>query len=255
LAGRADEFKWLTSIVRWVEQAVQDKQQVADPPPPPEPPAVSSRLNNIYLGRISVIEPALQAAFVDYGAARHGFLSFNDIHPSCYQTPEGDQQRLTDGPSLPVDDPDEVATKIGAPSENELNVADMIKRGQVVLAQISKEPSGNRGARVTTYIELVGRFLVLMPNEAGVRALSKDILHAEERKRLAAMIERLSVPEGMGIIVREVGASRSEAEIKSDLADLVARWDTLRDLSLKSTPPALVYDAASHLPTRAADPA
>jgi len=264
LAGRSDDFKWLTRAVGWVEQQVQAKPPVAIPstdqplPPAPEPPAArteSSLLNNIFLGRISVIEPGLQAAFVDYGDARHGFLSFDDIHPSYYLIPEAEKQRLIDGQPLLFDRPDEAATVIGAASDDGYKIQDVIEREQVVLAQINKEPRDNRGARLTTYIELAGRFLVLMPNHPGVRTLSNNIARPEERERLTAIIQRLAVPMGMSVILREVGASRSEAEIKSDLAELVARWETLRDLSLKSNPPILIYDASSHSPDRPPGPA
>ena len=243
LAGRSDDFKWLTRAVRWVEQEVQARSPVAvpstDPPParepqPPPAPPEPGLLGNIYLGQVTAVEPSLQAAFVEYGSDRHGLLSVRDIHPDDYQ--------------ISTDRADDATPVSGASG---IKIQDVVTREQIMLVQVIKEARGNRGAALTTYLSLAGHFLVLMPNHAGVAGVSNKIVDPTERERLKAMLQKLPVPSGMQIILREAGATRSETEIENDLAELVSRWKTLRELSQKSKAPALIYDASPDRPAPA----
>jgi len=265
LAGRSDEFKWLTRTVRWVEQEVETKQPVALPPadpprrPQPEPqlsppPPEPGLLGNIYLGRISVVEPVLQAAFVDYGAERNGFLSFHDIHPDYYQIPVAERQRLIIERPVLIGGRYNAAEVNLVASEGQNKIQDIVKRGQVVLVQIVKEEvRDKKGVVFSTHLSLAGRFLVLMPNNAGVAAVSSAIVSPPDRERLKTVIQMLPVPDGMSIILREAGASRRQAEIEDDLKELIARWDALRDLASKSSPPSLIYNASANEPPRGSD--
>jgi ribonuclease E len=119
----------------------------------------------------------------------------------------------------------------------------VIKRRQIMLVQVEREPRGDQGAFLTTYLSLSGQYVVLIPNYA-VHGISSEIAPVEERNRLVEIMQRLDVPEGMGVFLRGESASRIEAEIANDLAQLMQHWETLRDLTLKSTAPTLVYDPA-----------
>ena len=311
---------------------------------------------NIYLAKVTRVEPSLQACFVDYGGNRHGFLAFSEIHPDYYQIPVADRQALiaeeeraaraaesdhehrhrrrerpmetapaetvsqmpaedaeaaTDSieaeaaaPAEPVSEPaaegepDEAraevepgetgnvdgaeATETGNGSDPEANEAgegrheeevvesvgagdaleevperqhrqrrhhykiqEVIKRRQVMLVQVVKEERGTKGAAMTTYLSLAGRYSVLMPNTSRGGGISRKITDGADRKRLKELVQDLEVPEGMGVILRTAGASRTKAEIKRDYEYLLRLWETVRELTLKSTAPALVYEEGS----------
>eukprot|EP01037_Dinobryon_pediforme_P019250 gene19250-19637_t len=319
---------------------------------------------NIYLAKVTRVEPSLQAAFVEYGGNRHGFLAFSEIHPDYYLIPVADRQallaeealhheeeddeprdngrrsrrnkrpdsrpaRTIDGdvviaeaveeneggisPELPVetdqpsetrdeahddehhddahadehhhggivtlggngsDDSDDNAghrrpRKSGegheAPpaiehmggdameelprrmtrSRKQYKIQEVIKRRQILLIQVVKEERGNKGAALTTYLSLAGRYSVLMPNTARGGGISRKITQAADRQRLKSVVQELEVPEGMGVILRTAGASRTKAEIKRDFEYLMRMWENVRELTLQSTAPCLVYEEGS----------
>lgn len=322
---------------------------------------------NIYLVKVTRVEPSLQAAFVDFGGNRHGFLPFPEIHPDYYRIPIADREALiaeeraiaaaqaaredaedeaelaAAGESLddeeegdaagedagedyvpqhtgsvaadietPVlsDDEDETEeeaeeevqaateddTEAEVPAESgtaeetvaiasetaesdagadltatgeqpdaeeevdivggdsveapvyrssikrRYKIQEVIKRNQIMLIQVGKEERGNKGAAVTSYISLPGRYCVLMPNSPRGGGVSRKVSNAKDRQRLKVILRELNVPEGMSVILRTAGVSRSKAEIKRDLDYLLRLWDQIRELTLKSTAPALIYE-------------
>ncbi|MBK1866133.1 Rne/Rng family ribonuclease [Aestuariivirga sp. YIM B02566] len=295
---------------------------------------------NIYLAKVTRVEPSLQAAFVDYGGNRHGFLAFSEIHPDYYQIPVADRQALlreeeedarhhdddfhprhtdshddhaesssSEGAGADAsaerhddDHSDEAmaaaaaapetleAEPIAAPqvehglpaeigdgiesveedaeaqkvdsvgAEDALEevpqrrrrsqrrvykIQEVIKRRQVILVQVVKEERGNKGAALTTYLSLAGRYCVLMPNTARGGGISRKITDSTDRRRLKEVTRDIEVPAGMGLIVRTAGAQRTKTEIKRDFDYLMRLWENVRDLTLSSTAPALVYEEGS----------
>ncbi len=283
---------------------------------------------NIYLAKVIRVEPSLQAAFVDYGGNRHGFLAFSEIHPDYYQVPIEDRQALLeeykaaeisedsaaedsdeDAPEIDVpaepsgpaiDDPEDGAetgdaepdedtgsadgegengepddadiadinehrnaknarsakgvetlggddTDDARPSRKPLNyrrykIQEVVKRRQILLVQVVKEERGNKGAALTTYISLAGRYCVLMPNTARGGGISRKITNGADRKQLKAILTELEIPDGMAVIVRTAGIQRSRSEIKRDYEYLMRLWDSVRELTLNSTAPSLVHE-------------
>jgi ribonuclease E len=283
---------------------------------------------NIYLAKVTRVEPSLQAAFVDYGGNRHGFLAFSEIHPDYYQIPVADRQALirqeeeeahrlaeeengkesdtepatedgeaqssserrpaegietatpteraneaTDSPSderpssdavgggiesVEEDADSQRVESVGAedaleelpqrnrrPPRRNYKIQEVIKRRQVILVQVVKEERGNKGAALTTYLSLAGRYCVLMPNTARGGGISRKITDAGDRRRLKDVARDIEVPEGMGLIVRTAGAQRTKTEIKRDFDYLIRLWENVRDLTLQSQAPALVYEEGS----------
>jgi ribonuclease E len=251
---------------------------------------------NIYLAKVTRVEPSLQAAFVEYGGNRHGFLAFSEIHPDYYQIPVADREALlrddeehdraeaeatqaeavSDAASsddeaegdagedashieeAPHDN--EPVEQLGAgdaledmqeqrrrphPSRRQYKIQEVIKRRQVMLVQVVKEERGNKGAALTTYLSLAGRYSVLMPNTARGGGISRKITNAADRKRLKEIVGDLEVPPGQGIILRTAGASRTKAEVKRDFEYLQRLWENVRSLTLKSQAPCLVYEEGS----------
>jgi len=250
---------------------------------------------NIYLAKVTRVEPSLQAAFVDYGGNRHGFLAFSEIHPDYYQIPTEDREALLreeaehaaeearlraaeieqeddpEGGVVEVDDvpmsaeDDEEAGDGSAPvpaeeaengseesaAENlrrrrqalrrRYKIQDVIRRRQVLLVQVVKEERGNKGAALTTYLSLAGRYCVLMPNTSHGGGISRKIANGPDRKRLKQIMSDLKLPASMGLIVRTAGLSRTKTEIKRDFDYLARLWDEIRDKTLGSSAPALVY--------------
>ncbi len=247
---------------------------------------------NIYLAKVTRVEPSLQAAFIDYGGNRHGFLAFSEIHPDYYQIPKADRdallreeaehaaeeerlrsEELDDaGPEASVDEEeapaeddlegnDDEAAEAGAESNrspvdesaaDELRkrrqnlrrrykIQDVIQRRQVLLVQVVKEERGNKGAALTTYLSLAGRYCVLMPNTTHGGGISRKISNGADRKRLKSIMTDLKLPSTMGLIVRTAGLSRTKVEIKRDFDYLARLWDEIRERTLKSTAPALIY--------------
>ncbi|WP_404403800.1 Rne/Rng family ribonuclease [Pelagibacterium halotolerans] len=246
---------------------------------------------NIYLAKVTRVEPSLQAAFVEYGGNRHGFLAFSEIHPDYYQIPVADREALMraeeeaqeaeaseddeDG-AEPIDDETETDAEDGdealeaenggsrkkveqigegdaledlqeRPRRNlkRYKIQEVIKRRQVLLVQVVKEERGNKGAALTTYLSLAGRYSVLMPNTARGGGISRKITSAADRKRLKEIASDLDVPQGMGVILRTAGASRTKAEVKRDFEYLMRLWENVRTLTLESSAPCLVYEEGS----------
>jgi len=217
---------------------------------------------NIYLAKVTRVEPSLQAAFVDYGGNRHGFLAFNEIHPDYYQIPVADREALLaeqkadtaeDGDdeggagegtveTLGGDDLEEVEARRPAKLRRHYKIQEVIKRRQILLVQVVKEERGTKGAALTTYLSLAGRYCVLMPNTARGGGISRKISNASDRKRLKSIVGDLGTQEGMAVIVRTAGAKRSKSEIKRDYEYLLRLWHQVRELTLESIAPCLVHE-------------
>jgi ribonuclease E len=243
---------------------------------------------NIYLAKVTRVEPSLQAAFIDYGGNRHGFLAFSEIHPDYYQIPREDreallreEQRLAEeggngdfhdeeegvdgsaegegdgdfeggGDAEPKARPEEHGNSEEAGAEalrrrrmalrRRYKIQEVIRRRQVMLVQVVKEERGNKGAALTTYISLAGRYSVLMPNTAQGGGISRKIANAADRKRLKSIMTDLALPPTMGAIVRTAGLERTKTEIKRDFDYLTRLWDEIREKTLSSSAPALIYE-------------
>jgi ribonuclease E len=220
---------------------------------------------NIYLAKVTRVEPSLQAAFIDYGGNRHGFLAFSEIHPDYYQIPKEDRDALLrEEAELTLDehhdephegeDGEEVAVTGGADDagsdvlrrqrqalRRRYKIQEVIRRRQVLLVQVVKEERGNKGAALTTYLSLAGRFCVLMPNTAHGGGISRKISNLGDRKRLKSIMADLQLPAGMGAIVRTAGLKRTKVEIKRDFDYLTRLWDEIRETTLNSVAPCLVH--------------
>ena len=223
---------------------------------------------NIYLAKVVRVEPSLQAAFVDYGGDRHGFLSFTEIHPDYFRIPIADREKLLaeqtveeQAPS-PVDiseDGDDVSsTRESADDEIEeliqppvlsahrkYKIQEVIKRRQILLVQVTKEQRGNKGAALTTYLSLAGRYCVLMPNNSRGGGVSRKIRGSLDRRRLRTIISEFEISPDMAVIVRTAGAKRNKAEIKRDYEYLLRLWEETRQTTLDSTAPNLIYEEAN----------
>ena len=236
---------------------------------------------NIYLAKVARVEPSLQAAFVDYGGNRHGFLAFNEIHPDYYQIPVADREALKESMMRDEDEDDDAqratAERTQDPetaaedadgedgaerivetvSENEndevinrnryrqikkYKIQEVIHRGQVLLVQVIKEERGNKGAALTTYLSLAGRYCVLMPNNARGGGVSRKITNAADRKRLKGIVSKLPLPTGMSVIVRTAGKERTSLEIKRDYDYLIKTWVQIRDKTMESSAPELIHE-------------
>ncbi|MBB5745460.1 ribonuclease E/G [Brevundimonas variabilis] len=213
---------------------------------------------NIYLAKVTRVEPSLQAAFVEYGGNRHGFLAFNEIHPDYYQIPAADRDAIMAEANSAEDDQDESAIRDSDDGESEGGLAeeerlkrrlmrrykiqDVIKRRQILLVQVVKDERGGKGAALTTWLSLAGRYCVLMPNTGKGGGISRKITQATDRKRLKAAAAALDVPRGMGLIIRTAGAKRTKAEISRDYEYLLRLWETIRETTLASHAPSLIYE-------------
>ncbi len=212
---------------------------------------------NIYLAKVTRVEPSLQAAFIEYGGNRHGFLAFNEIHPDYYQIPHADRETLmreeaeeeakhasasdledeTDEDAM-----DEAMERRRRRLMRRYKIQEVIRRRQIMLVQVVKEERGNKGAALTTYLSLAGRYCVLMPNTARGGGISRKITSATDRKRLKSAVQSLEVPKGMGLIIRTAGAARTKVEIKRDYEYLLRLWENIREKTLQSIAPALIYE-------------
>jgi ribonuclease E len=211
---------------------------------------------NIYLAKVVRVEPSLQAAFVEYGGNRHGFLAFSEIHPDYYQIPVADREAIMAEAPSEDDEHDEHARENDDESEGGMaeeerlkrrlmrryKIQDVIKRRQVMLVQVVKDERGGKGAALTTWLSLAGRYCVLMPNTGKGGGISRKITQVTDRKRLKAAAAALHVPQGMGLIIRTAGAKRTKAEIKRDYEYLLRLWETIRETTLKSNAPSIIYE-------------
>ncbi|MFC5388296.1 Rne/Rng family ribonuclease [Brevundimonas bullata] len=211
---------------------------------------------NIYLAKVTRVEPSLQAAFIEYGGNRHGFLAFNEIHPDYYQIPVADREAIMAEAHSDDDDHDDLGREGDDESEGGLadeerlkrrlmrryKIQDVIKRRQILLVQVVKDERGAKGAALTTWLSLAGRYCVLMPNTGKGGGISRKITNTSDRRRLKAAASALKVPKGMGLIIRTAGAKRTKAEIKRDYEYLLRLWETIRENTLKSNAPAVIYE-------------
>ena len=228
--------------------------------------------NNIYLGKVSRIEPSLQAAFVDFGRERHGFLSFNDIQSDYYQLPQSDldkikeeeeklreellkesekseEQILEENDGVKLSDPDENTKEEN--SNNKINdkrfpskrykIQEVIKPNQVILVQVLKDERGLKGAALTTFISIAGKYIVLMPNTAKGGGISRKIFNPADRKKIRNILNEIKIPKEMGIIVRTAGSNKTKNEIEGDLKNLITVWNLIKENALSSLAPSLIH--------------
>lgn len=268
---------------------------------------------NIYLGRISRIEPSLQAAFVDFGNERHGFLAFNDIQTQYYQIPTADKEAILreeeevrkqlieetkdlapseistseeennedssiennsnsenfeDNSNLEFNEEESLNQETDQINQIEQNnfseneseyekkindirsrrkfkryrIQEVIKPGQVILIQIVKEERGKKGAALTTFLSLAGKYIVLMPNTAKGGGISRKIFNSQDRRNIRGIINQLEIPETMGLIVRTAGAKKTQNEIKNDLDVLIQIWEEIKIKTINSNAPSLIHE-------------
>ena len=238
--------------------------------------------SNIYLGKISRVEPSLQAAFVNYGRERHGFLAFNDIQSDYYQIPTEDKEVLKKAEEKIREDLKEESqdteAKIKNTSEEEINVnsssninqenkitsteniektreklknrygvrkyriQEVIKPGQVILIQVNKEERGQKGAALTTFISLAGKYIVLMPNTAKGGGISRKIINHDDRNQIRKMLREIEIPKSMGLIVRTAGSRKTKKEIQNDLQNTIGIWESIKEKAIESTAPILIHE-------------
>ncbi|MBY0293423.1 MAG: ribonuclease E/G [Alphaproteobacteria bacterium] len=220
---------------------------------------------NIYLAKVIRIEPSLQAAFVEFGGNKHGFLAFNEIHPDYYRIPVEDREALmarreeetissaeettedlhsnNDVEILGGEDVEEIHdSSPRLRSLRQYKIQEVIKRRQIMLVQVAKEERGGKGAALTTYLSLAGRYCVLMPNAAKGGGISRKITNVADRKRLREIIESINLPESMSLIIRTAGMARSKIEVRRDCDYLMKLWNDIREKTLHSIAPALIYE-------------
>ena len=233
--------------------------------------------NNIYLGKVSRIEPSLQAAFVDFGRDKHGFLSFNDIQSDYYQIPKSDlelikqeeekareelskevaakeEENLAEG-KLETEDP--IEKKESIEKENFDNdqekkdqrkfkfkrykIQEVIKPNQVILVQVIKDERGQKGAALSTFISIAGKYIVLMPNTPKGGGISRKIFNPADRKKIRTILNEIKIPKEMGLIVRTAGSNKTKNEIDHDLDTLINTWNQIKDSALSSIAPSLIH--------------
>ncbi len=240
--------------------------------------------NNIYLGTVSRVEPSLQAAFVNFGRIRHGFLAFNDIQSDYYQVPLEDKEKIRDAeekireslknktieetskkdnkensqgklPDENNNDDEKNFSKNDEVEKKELReelknsyglkryrIQEVIKPGQVILIQVIKEERGQKGAALTTFISLAGKYIVLMPNTPKGGGISRKIFNSSERQKIRTILNQIEIPKSMGVIVRTAGANKTKNEIEKDFQNTLKTWEEIRDKALESNAPSLVYE-------------
>jgi len=198
---------------------------------------------NVYLAKVVRVEPSLQAAFVDYGGNRHGFVPFGEIHPDYYRIPVDDRKGDEADAGASTDVEVEAEDHSKHPSKR-YKIQEVIKSRQILLVQAMKDERGGKGAAMTTYISLAGRYCVLMPNADNSGGVSRKITDNDDRKRLKKLIDELGLPEGVALIVRTAGMDRSRTEIKKDLKYLTTLWGEIREAALGANAPSLVYEEA-----------
>ena len=233
--------------------------------------------NNIYLGKVSRIEPSLQAAFVDFGRERHGFLSFNDIQSDYYQIPKSDleiikqeeekareqlsketqakeEENLAEG-KLEVDDPIEIEKKetdnkdvydeeskiYKRPKFKRYKIQEVIKPNQVILVQVIKDERGQKGAALSTFISIAGKYIVLMPNTPKGGGISRKIFNPADRKKIRSILNEIEIPKEMGLIVRTAGSNKTKNEINLDLETLIKTWNQIKENAINSIAPSLIH--------------
>ena len=228
--------------------------------------------NNIYLGKVSRIEPSLQAAFVDFGRERHGFLSFNDIQSDYYQLPKDDlikikkeeeenRERLIKESEINESNPAAENQEVKDQEENEIQndenlnqkrkekrfpskrykIQEVIKPNQVILVQVLKDERGLKGAALSTFISVAGKYIVLMPNTPKGGGISRKIFNPADRKKIRTILNEIIIPKEMGIIVRTAGSNKTKNEINDDLKNLISSWEKIKENALNSIAPSLIH--------------
>ena len=238
--------------------------------------------SNIYLAKVSRVEPSLQAAFVNYGRERHGFLAFNDIQSDYYQIPVEDKEELKRAEEKIREDLKEESkdtdiktnqnsdeeqnynTLENNSSENKISkseniektreklknrygvrkyrIQEVIRPGQVILIQVNKEERGQKGAALTTFISLAGKYIVLMPNTAKGGGISRKIINHDERNQIRKILKEIEIPKSMGLIVRTAGSRKSKKEIQNDLQNTISIWESIKEKAMESTAPVLIHE-------------
>ena len=246
--------------------------------------------NNIYLGTVSRVEPSLQAAFINFGRVKHGFLAFNDIQSDYYQIPTEDKEKLQEveekiREDLKNENVEDLNNEFKSENENTNNenlekkdkesqanegniiqpiekkqdenareklknsygvkrykIQEVIKPGQVILIQVIKEERGNKGAALTTFISLAGKYMVLMPNTAKGGGISRKIFLSTDRTKIRNILNEIEIPKSMGVIVRTAGANKTKNEIEKDFQNTIKTWDLIKSKALDSDAPSLIYE-------------
>jgi hypothetical protein len=237
-----------------VEKSTRAEARAAAENAGKEAPPSAERLINgsIYLAKVTRVEPSLSGAFLNYADKSFGFLPFDNIHPDYYQIPFRDREHLIDemnrgrvwreGASNREGAMEAAGNEARVPSRrsHSYKIEQVIKHRQLMLVQAEREPLVD-SALLTTHLSLLGHYAVLTPNNAG-HSISREIADPKERKRLAEIMQGLDVPTGMGVILRMQSASTSEADIARDFKRLSQLWDGIRELTMRSTAPAHIYD-------------
>jgi len=241
--------------------------------------------NNIYLGKVTRIEPSLQAAFINYGKQRHGFLAFNDIQSDYYQIPHDDKERLKkeeenirlqlkeknknveEGDKITNNSSDESSHEVSDSTNekikdenfrsdksdqfNELKkkyglrrykIQEVIKPDQIILVQILKDERGQKGAALTTFISLAGKYSVLMPNTPKGGGISRKIVNPDDRKKIRKILQEINIPPTMGLIVRTAGLNKTKNELSNDVTNIIRTWEDIKNKTVMSIAPTLVYE-------------
>ena len=233
--------------------------------------------NNIYLGKVSRVEPSLQAAFIDFGRERHGFLSFNDIQSDYYQIPQSDldkikleeekareelqkesaqqeEKNFNEG-NLEVDDPvnkdpdpdpdpastEETKKSVVRYRPKRYKIQEVIKPNQVILIQVLKDERGLKGAALSTFISIAGKYIVLMPNTPKGGGISRKIFNPGDRKKIRSILNDIKIPKEMGLIVRTAGSNKTKNEIDHDLQNLIKIWNSIKESAMNSIAPSLIH--------------
>ncbi len=233
--------------------------------------------NNIYLGKVSRIEPSLQAAFVDFGRERHGFLSFNDIQSDYYQIPRSDleiikleeekareelskkveqkeEERIAEG-NLELEDPIDIKNQDEKENIEDFKdkknnnktkfkrykIQEVIKPNQVILVQVIKDERGQKGAALSTFISIAGKYIVLMPNTPKGGGISRKIFNPADRKKIRSILNEIEIPKEMGLIVRTAGSNKTKNEINHDLTTLINTWSQIKENAINSIAPSLIH--------------
>jgi len=226
--------------------------------------------NNIYLGKVSRVEPSLQAAFVDFGRERHGFLSFNDIQSDYYQIPSSDLEKIkleeerhreelakkSESDDISSKEHDEkLVDNKKIENESQINeeelkkrvpskrykIQEVIKPNQVILVQVLKDERGLKGAALSTFISIAGKYIVLMPNTSKGGGISRKIFNSGDRKKIRIILNEINIPKEMGLIVRTAGSNKTKRDIEYDLSNLIETWDKIKENAMNSMAPALIH--------------
>ena len=229
--------------------------------------------NNIYLGTVSRVEPSLQAAFIDFGRIKHGFLAFNDIQSDYYQLPQADKENIKnveekireDLKNKSLDDQtkneqeETTEPKLNEQESNEnksnireklkssyglkrYRIQEVIKPGQVILIQVLKEERGQKGAALTTFISLAGKYTVLMPNTPKGGGISRKIYNSSDRQKIRSILNEIDIPKSLGVIVRTAGSNKSKNDIEKDFHNTLKTWEEIKEKALNSNAPSLIYE-------------